>query len=881
MKRHHLLLVAIIVFPAAALAAPDELSDHETLLDELTALYDTELAAARKEKVRTITAEMLRRRAHTRIRVCRKAMAIQPEKDPRGWDQSLPAEEHLARGLENLHEAIAVLRDSRKARLKPLPRDGERDMWFGGVFFIHSDSSPWQPKEPSPYQWGKGRSMEFEETWADYGLDYIYCWNPLYRWRGIEPAEGVWDYEDEEYYLSELDRIGMHIGLSVYEGVRNRADSPDWFKEKYGDKLADRWEDGNIPGAGMPLAPIAPSYAGENTEWLPAFKQFMQNAVKHASTHSCVVNYCFAGEQLWWGRSTSYHPVVLKGFPAWLRETYGTVEALNEHYGASFASFEEIQPPRVRRDKYDDPDWGKEHGVARTGRVVADYHTYTEDVLTDYERAKTEWIRAIDDTRPMYGGKGPDIYYKGGGMDRAGYNGWKIHPLERGLTNCDTYTRLASEWPLNLDLCVSISGRPGYAVEFNTLEDQEDEIPRALSPEELRRFMWSAIGHGLKGGAIWGLRHAVGYRPHFAVMDRDNLPLETGAELIHLNNQTRILSGALSGSLPPRGPVAIYLPHATFDIKRSLVNTYPWAVELHGLHHLLNRMGYNLRFVSDLDIDAVDAYRVLVMPWSPAMPERTIERIDRFVRDGGRVVAFGAPARWNRYRESFPAWPGAAFANLFGAIVTEEVEAPGRGFSGTAGVLAGTTVLTLPDEYQLDPETLGHGRIVSPAYHDKPPTFLKPAYTPWRHVLKPNGADIIAAWDDGAPAVIENRAGKGTAYLVSTLMGVHYNTAEDAEKKRIREVMQKLLGDIRPFVSSANPAVETALLKNKNGHFLVLVNHADTPEDVSVRIALETSAPASPADLLRGRKATLKRTNPGRQLNTCIAPKDAQLYWLP
>jgi hypothetical protein len=206
---------------------------------------------------------------------------------------------------------------------------------------------------------------------------------------------------------------------------------------------------------------------------------------------------------------------------------------------------------------------------------------------------------------------------------------------------------------------------------------------------------------------------------------------------------------------------------------------------------------------------------------------------------------------------------------------------PGIKLLGETGALQGTEPLAFPEEYVLDPATLGWGSTFSARFIDLPSPSLRPTYVPWRQVLHTKGAKTIAAWEDGATAITEHVFGKGKARLVSTLIGTLYNTSAPDGQAHLREFMKRLLGDVRPFVESRNPRVETALLKNRNGHFLVLVNHSEQDEDATVQVRLAMDTNVSVTDLLGGCKSRFDGEGSGRRLTTRIAAKGVQLYWLP
>jgi len=76
-------------------------------------------------------------------------------------------------------------------------------------------------------------------------------------------------------------------------------------------------------------------------------------------------------------------------FRSWLRERYGTVEALNDAWGTTFwsqryAAFADVEPPR--------PTPAEHHPA-----LLLDYARFANDSVAEYNRLQTELLRAVDE----------------------------------------------------------------------------------------------------------------------------------------------------------------------------------------------------------------------------------------------------------------------------------------------------------------------------------------------------------------------------------------------------------------------------------------------------------------------------------------------------
>jgi hypothetical protein len=130
-------------------------------------------------------------------------------------------------------------------------------------------------------------------------------------------------------------------------------------------------------------------------------------------------------------------------------------------------------------------------------------------------------------------------------------------------------------------------------------------------------------------------------------------------------------------------------------------------------------------------------------------------------------------------------------------------------------------------------------------------------------VATPSDTNILATFNDGSPAVIEHRYGKGTAYFVPTLAGCSYGWTVKHTWGRIntgyRDTYRRLIADFPsrigvnlPLTCSV-PMVEADLLESEAGIAVVLANYAgdETLPDVQLRIGV-TQSPKTVTSLTHG-----------------------------
>jgi len=158
--------------------------------------------------------------------------------------------------------------------------------------------------------------------------------------------------------------------------------TPGWLFERCPDAHLTKY-DGSPGGAGwIKMCLDHPGFRKVAEQWLTF-------AASHLKSHPA-----FAGYVLWnephLTAEYCYSPYTLAKFRAWLGNKYETVEALNEAWGADYASFDEAQapPPRTASHTFETYDKAVEGQL-----TVAKEQVSTDLPLADNSVVWTDWMR--------------------------------------------------------------------------------------------------------------------------------------------------------------------------------------------------------------------------------------------------------------------------------------------------------------------------------------------------------------------------------------------------------------------------------------------------------------------------------------------------------
>ena len=317
-------------------------------------------------------------------------------------------------------------------------------------------------------------------------------------------------------------------------------------------------------------------------------------------------------------------PHCLNKMRDWLRKVYGSIEALNEEWGTSFKSWDEVEPMTTeevrRRGDYNLAPW-------------ADHRTFMEITFAEAFRVCRDWVREVDPTRPvgLTGGQMPSAY--------GGYDWWR---LTRLLDFIEAYNIGNSR-----EVIRSFGGK--RIVHVITLFDVGDEA---------KWMLWHHLLHGDRGVILWDYDDGVGKRyvvePSLEINPKGLEMKETFLEL--------------------RGGIAKLLSLAEFEddliaihYSQSSIHAH-WMLETEdvdiadrsnfderarsefvrlreSLLKLLEDLGLQYRFVSYEEVENGELtkrrYRVFIMPRSIALSRKEVERIREYVESGGVVIADG------------------------------------------------------------------------------------------------------------------------------------------------------------------------------------------------------------------------------------------------
>jgi beta-galactosidase len=635
----------------------------------------------------------------------------------------------------------------------------------------------------NPEQWPEDVWEEDVRLMREAGVNLVSV--PVFGWSRLEPAPGEFDFGWLDRLLDLLHGAGIGVDLATAT-----ASPPPWLTRLHPEILPVLADGTRLwPGGRQHYCPSSPAYR-------EAARRLVTALADRYASHPAVVLWHVNNEYgchvpaCWCDESAA-------AFRGWLRRRYGTLDALNEAWGTAFWSqrytdWEEILPPR-RAPTFPNPT------------QVLDFRRFSSDALLEcYELERAvlaERSPAIPVTTNFMGFFEPLDYWKWAAREDVVSNDSYPDPFDPAA---HVHAAMVGDLMRSLG-----GGRPWILMEQSANRVNWRPRNAAKASGQMRLWSYQAVARGADGVLFfqWRQSRAGAEKWHSAMVPHG--PLEsspTWREVVLLGGELRRLDAVRDTRVGAE--VAIVLDWESW-----------WALELPSKPsadvRLLDRVTacYEPFFRANVTADFVapggdlSGYRLVVVPNLYLVSDEAAENLRRFVADGGALVV-----------------------SFFSGVVDTNDHVRLGGYPGAFRELLGLRVE--------DFEPLAADQQVGLRFADGGDGG---AHT-WSEMITPLGAEVIATFDGGGPAVLRHTFGQGVAWYVAT--------APDPEA--MRRVLRWAWTEAGVSAAAVVPDGVEAV---RRGDLLFLLNHGVEAVDVSV--------PSGCMELITGRALETDRLRLG------------------
>jgi beta-galactosidase len=252
--------------------------------------------------------------------------------------------------------AVAAKAQTEKSRFFP-----DADMMSIGVYYY--------PEAWPPDQWARDIA-----NIKKLNLEFVHMGE--FAWAFMEPKEGQYDFA----WLDKVVRMCADQGLKVVLCTPS-ATPPIWLTQEHPEVLLIDADGRTMQHGTRQQAcwsvDIYRQYVGKIDEAL----------AQHYGNNPAVWGWQIDNEMSHYGKEPGYNPECQQHFQAWLQKRYGTIDALNRDWGASFwsqwyQSFDQIRLPNI-----------KEQVAQLNPQSMLDANRWFADETADYLRFQAQTLR--------------------------------------------------------------------------------------------------------------------------------------------------------------------------------------------------------------------------------------------------------------------------------------------------------------------------------------------------------------------------------------------------------------------------------------------------------------------------------------------------------
>ncbi|TYA10314.1 beta-galactosidase [Paenibacillus faecis] len=440
----------------------------------------------------------------------------------------------------------------------------------------------------------------------------------IFSWAALEPEEGTFNFGWLDQVLDRLAANGIYAWLATPSGAR-----PAWMSEKYPEVLrveANRRR--NLHGMRHNHCFTSPVYREKVT--------IMNGKLaERYSSHPAVVGWHVSNEY----GGECHCDYCQEAFRSWLKRKYGSLDALNRAWWTTFwshtyTSWSQVESPAP-------------HGEMMVHGHNLDWRRFVSDQTIDFYKHEIKPLKAVNPDLPCTVNM-MDLFY---GLDYREFAkavdvvSWDAYPTWH---EAESEVGIASWFAFNHDIFRTIKKKPFMLMESTPSQTNWQLVSKLKRPGMHRLSSLQAVAHGSDTVQYFQWRKSRGSSEKFhgAVVDHvGHANTRVFRDVAELGRTLSQITEVLGTNVPAEAAVLFDWDNrwAINDAQgpRNGGLGYEQTVVQH--YRALWKQGVPTDVIGSGDDFA--PYKLIVLPMAYLLREETGKRLDKFVEDGGTLLA--------------------------------------------------------------------------------------------------------------------------------------------------------------------------------------------------------------------------------------------------
>lgn len=632
----------------------------------------------------------------------------------------------------------------------------------------------------NPNQWPREIWAEDMDLFKKAGINSATV--NVFSWAKLQPDENTYDFSELDDIIAMLSENGIDIVLATATGAM-----PAWMAKKYPEVTRVDFE-GRRHKFGQ-----RHNHCPNSLVWQKYAARLAGELAKRYGSNPHVVCWHINNEY----NTGCYCENCEKAFRIWLREKYGTLEAVNaawntEFWGHTFYDWDEIVAPNNLSDGM---GFGFTRKTAFAG-ISIDYDRFLSDSLLENYKLERDAIRKYDKETPIT----TNLMGTYKGLD---YFKWA---KEMDIVSWDNYPAYNTPWSFTAmrhDLMRGLKDAPFMLMEQTPSQQNWQPYNSLKKPGQMRAQSYQTVAHGADTIQFFQLRRSKGACEKFH-----------GAVIAHSGSgDTRVFKecAQLGEELKKLGAETLRAKNTSevgiifdWDNYWALEYTSGPNVDLKYVDQIHQYYQYFYEHHIPVDMIPVDGdfsrYKAICAPVLYMVKEGVAEALEAFVEAGGTLIT-----------------------GMMSGIVDQSDNVHLGGYPGPLRRLCGIWAEEID---ALAPEQSNTLRF---------PDGTEAQCKLLCDIIRPEGAETLAAYGgdfyEGTPAVTKNSFGKGTVYYVGT----------QPDHDGIAKILDALTAgaDVKPLIPYETE-LEVDLRTIEGREYWFIINLTGTPKSAPESFRGET-----------------------------------------